>query len=206
MVMSNIKEIVDIARSFAWWGRDCYCVGSANMLPNGTCGCRFSNWLPEYNGIIDHKYIFQNMGYNLKPLDLQGAIGLVQLGKFDEIHWRRKNSRAMISNIFLKYLDDIKVQDEFLGADVSWFGTGFICPNKEYKNKLVKFLEDNKIQTRNYFAGNILMHPGYKDLDDWRKYPEANKVLDQVFFIGSSPSYDYKVFEYIESVIKTFNE
>jgi CDP-6-deoxy-D-xylo-4-hexulose-3-dehydrase len=206
MVMSNNKEIIDIARSFAWWGRDCYCVGAANMLPNGTCGCRFSRWIPEYDGVLDHKYIFTNMGYNLKPLDLQGAIGLVQLTKFDEIHERRKQSRDMIVDIFMKYLDAIKVQAVFTEADVSWFGTGFICPDKEYKNKLVKFLEDNKIQTRNYFAGNILIHPGYKDLGDWKDYPIANKVLDQVFFIGSSPSYNHKVFEYIEDVMRKFDE
>ena len=60
-------------------GRDCYCVGSANLLCKGTCGNRFDNWLPDYNGIVGHKYIFTNMGYNLKPLDLQGAIGLKQL-------------------------------------------------------------------------------------------------------------------------------
>jgi CDP-6-deoxy-D-xylo-4-hexulose-3-dehydrase len=43
---------------------------------------RFDNWLESYNGIIDHKYLFTNMGYNLKPLDLQGSIGLVQLTRF----------------------------------------------------------------------------------------------------------------------------
>ena len=48
-----------------------------------------------------------------------------------------------------------------------------------------------------YFAGNILMHPGYSFLDDYKKYPEANKVLDKVFFIGAAPHYNENVFEYI---------
>ena len=86
-------------------------------------------------------------------------------------------------------------------SDVSWFGTPFICENYELKSKLVEFLEENKIQTRNYFAGNILMHPGYKFLDDYTKYPEANKVLDKVFFIGASPHYNQEIFNYIESVV-----
>jgi CDP-6-deoxy-D-xylo-4-hexulose-3-dehydrase len=72
------------------------------------------------------------------------------------------------------------------------------------KHKLVQFLEDNKIQTRNYFAGNILMHPGYSFLDDYKKYPEANKVLDKVFFIGAAPHYNENVFEYIQDTIKKF--
>ena len=72
------------------------------------------------------------------------------------------------------------------------------------KHKLVEHLEKNKIQTRNYFAGNILLHPGYSFLDDSSKYPEANKVLDSVFFIGAAPHYTDEVFMYIEQVIKDF--
>ena len=92
MVSSNNEEIITTARSLSWWGRDCYCVGSANLLACGTCGNRFDKWLKDYDEIVDHKYIFTNMGYNLKPLDLQGSIGLVQLEKWDEIHNNRVNS------------------------------------------------------------------------------------------------------------------
>src|SRR5690606_33568070 len=92
MVSSNDEELVHQARSFAWWGRDCYCVGAANLTPKGACGKRFSAWLGEHNGILDHKYVFSNMGYNLKPLDLQGAIGLVQLAKIDDIHAKRREA------------------------------------------------------------------------------------------------------------------
>ena len=86
-------------------------------------------------------------------------------------------------------------------ADPSWFGVPIICDTPELKTKLVKFLEDNKIQTRNYFAGNILIHPGYKHLDDYKKYPNANKALSHVFFVGCPPHYSEEVFNYIESVL-----
>ena len=99
MVSSNNLEIVNTARSLAWWGRDCYCVGSANLLSCGTCGNRFDSWLKEYDGIVDHKYIFTNMGYNLKPLDMQGAIGLIQLTKWEEIHLNRVNSKNRLQEI-----------------------------------------------------------------------------------------------------------
>ena len=85
-------------------------------------------------------------------------------------------------------------------ADTCWFGTPFICEDKVLKDKLISFLEENKIQTRNYFAGNILMHPGYKHLDDLNDYPNANKVLDKVFFVGAAPHYTKEVFDYIESI------
>jgi CDP-6-deoxy-D-xylo-4-hexulose-3-dehydrase len=186
--------------SFSWWGRDCHCVGSANLLSCGTCGNRFDKWLESYDRIIDHKYVFTNMGYNLKPMDLQGSIGLVQLTKFNEIDKKRKESKSRIEKIILKHVKGIKNVEMLDKSDTCWFGTPFICENKIIKDKLVAFLEANKIQTRNYFAGNILMHPGYKHLDDLTKYPNANQVLDKVFFLGAAPHYNDDVFNYIDDV------
>lgn len=204
MVCTNDEELKKIIMSIAWWGRDCYCVGSSNLLSCGTCGKRFSNWLESYDGVIDHKYVFSNMGYNLKPLDLQGAMGTVQLDKFEEIESRRKNSKSVIESIFLENIPGIRKVEVLDKADVSWFGTPFICEEEGLKHKLVQYLEDNKIQTRNYFAGNILLHPGYSFLDDYSKYPNANKVLDKVFFIGAAPHYNENVFSYVEEVVKKF--
>lgn len=205
MVSSNIKEIVDLARSFAWWGRDCYCVGAQNLLSCGTCGKRFDNWLKDYDGIVDHKYVFSNMGYNLKPLDLQGGIGSVQLNKFDEIHYLRRFNKSAIQSIVEK-IPGIRVVNEREESETSWFGVPIICSTKDQKQKLVNHLESNRIQTRNYFAGNILLHPGYRHLDDASKYPKANQVLDKVFFLGCSPTITENMLGYIESVIDKFHE
>lgn len=205
MVSSADGEIIDIARSFAWWGRDCYCVGAANLLPQGTCKNRFARWLsPEYEDVVDHKYVFTNVGYNLKPLDLQGAIGLEQLKKFDEIHKKRKEHKQTIQSLFEKYVNNIRVIDEQKECDVSWFGVPIICDSKQIKASLVSWLEQNNIQTRNYFAGNILLHPAYRQLDDWKKYKNANEVLDRVFFVGCSPQYGTREFELVEDVLKRY--
>jgi CDP-6-deoxy-D-xylo-4-hexulose-3-dehydrase len=201
MVCTNDDELKKLFVSISWWGRDCYCIGSANLLPCGTCGNRFDNWLENYDGIIDHKYVFSQMGYNLKPLDLQGAIGIEQLAKLDEIEVNRKISNERITKIFVDNISGIRAPEVLAGADPCWFGTPLIC---EYEGLKHKYLEDNKIQTRNYFAGNILLHNGYSFLDDYKNYPEANKVLDKVFFIGAAPHYTDKVFSYIEDVIKNF--
>ena len=144
------------------------------------------------------------MGYNVKPLDLQGAIGIVQLEKLDEIESRRRVSRDTISKIFTSNIDGITIPQVLDLANPCWFGTPFICESNELKTKLVEHLEAHKIQTRNYFAGNILLHPGYKFLDDYLNYPESNKVLDKVFFIGAAPHYTQPVFEYIEKIVKEF--
>lgn len=206
MVCTDDVDLKKLFVSLSWWGRDCYCVGSANLLPCGTCGNRFDNWLENFDGVIDHKYVFSEMGYNLKPLDMQGAIGLVQLEKLDEIENNRRISRDTISKIFCSNIPNIRIPETLDKADPCWFGTPFICEESGLKHELVKYLEDNKIQTRNYFAGNILLHPGYKHLDDYKKYPEANKVLDKVFFIGAAPHYTTPVFEYIEEVILKFRK
>ena len=206
MVCTDDDELKKLFVSISWWGRDCYCIGSANLLSCGTCGNRFDKWLDTYDGVVDHKYVFSEMGYNLKPLDLQGAIGLEQLKKIDEIEVNRKNSKDRISKIFLDNIKNITVPKMLDSADTCWFGTPFICHEEGLKHKLVDDLEKNKIQTRNYFAGNILIHPGYKFLDDYSNYPESNKVLDKVFFIGAAPHYTEQVFEYIEEVIKKFEQ
>jgi len=203
MVSSNEKGIVDLARSFAWWGRGCYCVGQQNLLSNGVCGKRFDTWLEHYDDVVDHKYVFSNMGYNLKPLDLQGSVGSVQLLKFDEIHNIRRNNKERIQKIIEK-IPGTRVVNEKDDAETSWFGVPIVCEDKTLKRSLVAYLEKNKIQTRNYFAGNILLHPGYSHLDDATKYPKANQVLDKVFFLGCSPTINQDMIGYIEKTIESF--
>ena len=201
MVSSNIEEVVQIARSFAWWGRGCYCVGSQNKLSNGVCGKRFDRWLEGYDHDVDHKYIFGVQGYNLKPADLQGSIGLIQLTKQDEIHRIRRLNKTRLHQIFSK-IDGARVIEEKEHAETSWFGVPIVYEGN--KTRLVKYLEDNKIQTRNYFAGNILMHPAYRHLESYSNYPNSCKVLDNVFFLGCSPVITDPMLDYIEEVVTRF--
>jgi len=203
MVSSNNKAIIDLARSFAWWGRGCYCVGQQNLLANGVCGKRFDTWLSGYDDIVDHKYVFSQMGYNLKPLDLQGAVGSVQLLKFDEIHRLRRKNKKSIQKI-IETIPGCRVVNEREDSETSWFGVPIICDDGKLKQSLVSHFEGNKIQTRNYFAGNILLHPGYSHLDDAKKYPEANKVLNKVFFLGCSPVITDDMIEYIADIVRKF--
>ena len=204
MISTDDKELHKLARSFATWGRDCICVGANNLRGDGTCGKRFDKWLDDYDGVVDHRYIFSNMGYNLKPLDLQGAIGSVQLSKFNEIEYRRNVSKSTIESIVTGNINGVVGVYEHELASPCWFGTPFICETSALKHSLVQHFEKHKIQTRNYFSGNILLHPGFALLGDYRDYPEANKVLDKVFFLGAAPHYTQEVFSYIEDVVKKF--
>jgi CDP-6-deoxy-D-xylo-4-hexulose-3-dehydrase len=206
MVSSNIPEIIQLARQFAWWGRDCYCVGACNTLAKGMCGKRFDYWLEDYDALVDHKYVFSQIGYNLKPLDLQGAIGQVQLKKFDEVHRiRRSNYKQISSHIEDRfYTTDLRIIKEKPQAETSWFGVPIVCDNAQLKTALQQHLETNGVQTRNYFAGNLLLHPAYKHLGNAKDFPNAYDVLKRVFFLGTAPCITREDLVYIKKQINSF--
>jgi len=204
MVSSSLPGFNKLARSFAWWGRDCYCVGECNLLTNGTCGNRFDKWLDGYDVAVDHKYVFSTIGYNLKPLDLQGAVGLVQLAKFNEVHEKRRANYARIRELFSLMPSSIRVIDECKGAETSWFGVPIACAQSSVKHALQQHFEQNGVQTRNYFAGNLLLHPGYKHLGRAKDFPNAYEVLNKVFFLGCHPGMTEEDFQWVEKVLKSF--
>lgn len=200
MISTNEEELHNLFRSISWWGRDCYCVGANNLIQCGTCGKRFDFWLPDYDGVIDHKYVFTNLGYNLKPLDFQGAVGSVQLTKIEEIDFKRRNNKQFIEKTLVEKIG-IKPVKVIEGSDPSWFGVPVVCNSQEQKELLVAHFESFKIQTRPYFAGNILLHKPYKHLDNYLDFPNSNKALSHVFFLGCTPLYTESVLEYIQMVI-----
>jgi CDP-6-deoxy-D-xylo-4-hexulose-3-dehydrase len=207
-ISSNNSEFINICRNMIMWSRNCTCLGEQNLLKYGMCKKRWSNWLKDsFPGIItDHKYFFTERGFNVQILEFQGAIGLEQLKKWDFIHSSRKNNKEYIQKLFEKYIPDIKHPNVLPDTDISWFGVPLICQDYTSKQKIVKYLNDNNINTREYFSGNILAHPGYSDLGDYRLYPNSNEILKRIFFIGSAPFYTQQHLDYIEEVLKKYEE
>jgi len=207
---SHEQEV--IARSFREWGRGCYCVGrQANMLKNGTCKKRFDCWiegLPEE--IYDHKFTYDEIGYNLKPIEMQAAIGLVQLKKLDQAVAMRKRNHALLREVFGKYEQYFHVPKATPKADPSWFGFGLVVRDgAPFKRKeFVDFLEDKKIQTRPYFSGNTLLQPGYKHLmpadEAIRKFPVATKLMKDALFIGVAPVVTEEQIKWVEQCVEEF--
>ena len=170
-------------------------------MPNGVCNRRFDRWLEGYDKDVDHKYVFGVQGYNLKPADLQGAIGLIQLKKQKEIHCVRRMNKTAMTQVFSQ-IPGCRVIEEKEHAETSWFGVPIVY---EYgKHHLVKYLEDHGVQTRNYFAGNILMHPAYRHMGDAKLYPNASSVLDNVFFVGTSPVITMPMLDYIYDIVSEY--
>ena len=211
-IACNTHEQEIVIRSFREWGRGCYCVGEkANLLKNGCCGKRFSNWLPSLpDEIFDHKYVYDEIGYNLKPIELQAAMGLVQMKKIPEINEKRKKNHARLVEIFSPYEEYFILPKATEHSDPSWFAFAVtIKDNSKFKRKdIVKFLENNKIQTRPYFAGSVMLQPAYDGLMDVNsiisEYPNARKVTTDTFFLGTSPVITDVQLNYIEHTVQKF--
>lgn len=204
MVTSNDETLIDIARSLASWGKDCWCSGVGNLIPNGCCGKRFSCWLPsEPDLAVDHRYTFPRMGWNLLPLEMQGAMGLTQLDKLDGIVAKRRAHHARIAKWLyaIRGIRGVKIESK---AEVSWFGVPIVAETQALKETLLTHLEAHGVQTRGYFAGNLLAQGGFAHLGDYRAYSNANRVLRQVFFIGCAPTLTEAHFAHIEATIKAF--
>ena len=116
----------------------------------------------------------------------------------------RREIKNKIQTIF-ENVEGLKFCSEDERCETSWFGVPIICESYNLKTKLVAFLESNGIQTRNYFAGNILFHPAYAGLDDKTKYPNASTVLQKVFFLGCSPTINEGKIKHIEEIVGDFN-
>ena len=171
-VYTNDPLLNRLIKSFRDWGRDCWCESGHD----DTCHQRFTKQYGELPLGYDHKYVYSHFGYNLKVTDMQAAIGVAQLEKLPQIvEVRRKNWNRLHEG--LKDLEDrlILPQPEE-NSKPSWFG--FLISVKEGTGKsrveLAKFLEANKIQTRNLFAGNLLKHPTF---DETRKTGEGFRVV-----------------------------
>jgi CDP-6-deoxy-D-xylo-4-hexulose-3-dehydrase len=211
-VACNTYEQEVILRSFREWGRGCYCVGpEANKLKCGSCGKRFQEWIPTMPGeIFDHKYVYDEIGYNLKPIELQGAMGLVQLDKLEEIHRLRKRNYALLFDIYSKYEDYFYLPRPQAKADPSWFAFPLtIRENAPFKRAdIVDYLEENLIQTRPYFAGNIMLQPAYSHIMDPQKakdnFPVATLTMTNTYFHGTSPVITPEQIAYIGQTVDGF--
>lgn len=211
-VACNTYEQEVILRSFREWGRGCYCVGpEANKLKCGTCGQRFSEWVPCMKGeIFDHKYVYDEIGYNLKPIEVQSAMGLHQLEKLDEIHSLRRRNYQLLFNIYSKHEEFFHLPRAQEGSDPSWFAFPLTIRKGApfTRTDIVDYLEENKIQTRPYFAGNIMLQPAYSHLMDPQQardgFPVATHVMTHTYFHGTSPVITPEQIAYIGKVVDGF--
>jgi CDP-4-dehydro-6-deoxyglucose reductase, E1 len=202
-VAINNRLLVKTALSMRDWGRDCWCdPGQSN-----TCGKRYEWQLGDMPAGYDHKFLYSNIGYNLKMTDLQAAIGVEQLHKLDGfIAARRRNFE-----FYRQALAPLDNHIEFARADPraqpSWFGFAITVREHVERRKLIHHLDQRLIETRLLFGGNILRQPGYRSIPHrlHGTLEETDRIADRTFFIGVYPGLTAAMRDYVaESILDYF--
>ena len=225
----NISGSIKLKRpleSFRDWGRDCYCASGKD----DTCGKRFDWKLGELPEGYDHKYTYSHLGFNLKPLDIQAAIGRIQLRRLPHFIEARKHNWEVLR----KGLNDLSEFFEFTlpthatawthsgfawdgsgcQTDCSWFGF-MLCVRKEAPfsaSDLARHLDTQKIGNRMLFGGNLLRQPALIQLKQDRptalrvvgNLRGADKLMQQALFLGTYPGLSQAMMEYEIEVINDF--
>ena len=186
MLMFNNEKYLKRATMFRDWGR----IGDNSE----DVKTRF-----EYSidGIpYDYKFLYGAVGYNMKSSEMNAAFGLVQLSRIEEIRSKRK---AM----FNRYLENLKDVPEITlpinTYDSDWLAIPFMAKNRM---ALLTFLENNNVQTRVCFAGNITRHPVYREyLSD---FPNADRIMAEGFLLGAHHGMVLEDVDYVCNKIKEF--
>lgn len=203
-VVTDDGELARIVRSIRDWGRDCYCAGGEN----NTCGKRFDRQCGTLPCGYDHKYIYSHIGYNLKVTDMQAAIGCAQLKKLPDFIAKRKLNFQKLTEILQAYEDRLLLPAAMAHSDPSWFG--FVITVRAdagfSRNDLTRFLEANRVETRNLFSGNLLRHPAFMDIPHRLvgDLKNTDTVMHSTFFIGVYPGLDDAQLEYMAGVFARF--
>ena len=146
-------------------------------------------------------------GYNLRPIELSGAIGIEQLKKFPNfLELRRKNAKIFCDDFIGS--DSFRIQSEH--GNSSWFGFSIILQNKlkGKRKEITKLLTENNIETRPIVAGNFTKNPVMKHLDylPLPSLPSADEVHSEGFFIGNHHFDVSNELSRISSLLRDFEE
>ena len=224
--ISGSMKLKRPAESIRDWGRDCWCPSGVD----NTCGKRFDWQLGELPKGYDHKYTYSHLGYNLKPLDIQAAIGRVQMKKLPSfIDARKKNWNYLRQNLeqFAQFFDFSLpthstewTNDGFIWdssgcrSECSWFG--FMLRVKGSapftSTDLAKYLDENNVGNRMLFGGNLIRQPVMVQLrkdnpNAFRVVGDldgADQLMKEALFLGTYPGLTQSMLDYEISQISKF--
>ena len=192
---------------------------------------RFNWQLGELPEGYDHKYTYSHLGFNLKPLDPQAAIGRVQLNRLPEFIDARKHNWEILRR-GLSSLENVldfalpthaKAWDPEVGfvwddsgcrTDCSWFGFKIAVKSQASftRTELARELDQNLIGNRMLFGGNLVRQPAFVQLRKDR--PDAMRVVGQLsdsdnimnttLFLGTYPGLTHQMLEKEVNVIQDF--
>jgi len=186
MVMFNDEKHVKRALMYRDWGR----IGdnSEDMSE------RFAH---DVDGIpYDYKFLYGVLGYNMKCSEMSAAFGLVQLERFQTFKNKRRDN-------IKRYLENLKDVEELILPDDSIEPNWLAIPlQTERRLELLNYLEDNNIQTRVTFAGNVTRHPIYREY--LQEFTNSDIIMKNGFLLGAHHGMDLDDVDYVCNKIKEF--
>lgn len=204
-VYTNNPLLHRIIRSFRDWGRDCMCPSGVDNL----CGHRFDRQYGELPLGYDHKYVYSHFGYNLKVTDMQAAIGVAQIKKVPSFTERRRHNFERLYNALTDLQDKFILPEACQNSKPSWFGFLLTCREGVDRVKVVKYLEEHGVQTRNLFAGNLIKHPCFDEMRKTGKgyrvigsLENTDRIMRDTFWIGVYPGMTNEKIDYMAKAIK----
>jgi CDP-6-deoxy-D-xylo-4-hexulose-3-dehydrase len=186
MVMFNDEKYVKKCLMFRDWGR----IGDNSEIIS-------ERFVHDIDGIpYDYKFLYGVLGYNMKCSEISAAFGLVQLKRFQTFKNKRRENIE-------RYLHNLKEVNELILPDDSIKPNWLAIPlQTDRRLDLLNHLEDNNIQTRVTFAGNVTRHPIYrKYLQD---FPNADLVMKTGFLLGAHHGMNTEDVDYVCNKIKDF--
>jgi CDP-6-deoxy-D-xylo-4-hexulose-3-dehydrase len=178
-----------------------------------SCGRRFVQRLGELPHGYDHKYVYSHFGYNLRPTDLQAAVGCAQLARLDEFTARRRENHARLVAALEPLTDLILLPQATPDSEPSWFGclltlTAAARRAGLTREALVRRLEAAGVQTRMLFAGNIVRQPCFDGLRasgaGYRvasSLENTDRLMTDAFWVGVYPGLTAEMVDHIAGAI-----
>ena len=204
-VYTNNPLLHKIIRSFRDWGRDCMCPSGVDNL----CGHRFDRQYGELPLGYDHKYVYSHFGYNLKVTDMQAAVGVAQIKKVPSFVERRRHNFERLYNALVDLQDKFILPQACENSKPSQFGFLLTCREGVDRVKVVTYLEEHGIQTRNLFAGNLIKHPCFDEMRTTRQgyrvvgsLENTDRIMRDTFWVGVYPGMTDEKIDYMARIIK----
>lgn len=198
-----------IVRSMRDWGRDCVCPSGKDNV----CGHRFDKQYGELPLGYDHKYVYSHFGYNLKATDMQAAIGVAQLEKFPSFVERRRHNFDRLRAGLAPLSHKLILPEAAPNSIPSWFGFLITCKEGVDRTALVRHIENNKIQTRALFAGNLIKHPCFNEMrksgTGYRVVStlvNTDRIMNDTLWIGVYPGMTDEMIDKMIVTIRDFVE
>jgi CDP-6-deoxy-D-xylo-4-hexulose-3-dehydrase len=187
-ILTDDEQLGNTAVKLREWGR---ASGTDNI-------CLYPGLPQDYK----ERYVYDEIGYNMKPLELQCAMGRVQLKKLQMFKEARKKNYDLLTNEF-KVNNRFTLIESLPNSDVCWFSFPVMCNIP--RGPVMKDFERNNIETRTIFSGNITRHPAYKDTNYIKigTLEHADDIMNRGMFISCHPSLINEMIGFIGKIGRT---